>query len=86
MAGLASISVNCWPWEGAVALKETRDAMTHYHVIRNWLWLGAVESLDDAAALLRTPAGFDQDGYKILCKPLLTGKYEIVMLNDPAAR
>ena len=80
MAGLASISVNCWPW------KETRDAMTHYHVIRNWLWLGAVESLDDAAALLRTPAGFDQDGYKILCKPLLTGKYEIVMLNDPAAR
>ena len=86
MDGLASISVNCWPWEGAVALKETRDAMTHYHVIRNWLWLGAVESLDDAAALLRTPAGFDQDGYKILCKPLLTGKYEIVMLNDPAAR
>lgn len=86
MAGLASISVNCWPWEGAVALKETRDAMTHYHVIRNWLWLGAVESLDDAAALLRTPAGFDQDGYKILCKPLLTGKYEIAMLNDPAAR
>ncbi len=85
MAGSASISVNCWPWEGAVALKETRDAMTHYHVIRNWLWLGAVESLDDAAALLRTPAGFDQDGYKILCKPLLTGKYEIVMLNDPAA-
>ncbi|MCM8523748.1 excinuclease Cho [Enterobacter hormaechei] len=86
MAGLASISVNCWPWEGAVALKETRDAMTHYHIIRNWLWLGAVESLDDATALLRTPAGFDQDGYKILCKPLLTGKYEIIVLSDPAAR
>lgn len=86
MAGLASISVKCWPWEGAVALKETRDAMTHYHIIRNWLWLGAVESLDDATALLRTPAGFDQDGYKILCKPLLTGKYEIIVLNDPAAR
>ncbi len=86
MAGLASISVNCWPWEGAVALKETRDAMTHYHIIRNWLWLGAVESLDDATALLRTPAGFDQDGYKILCKPLLTGKHEIIVLSDPAAR
>lgn len=54
MAGLASISVNCWPWEGAVALKETRDGMTHYHIIRNWLWLGAVENLDDATALLRT--------------------------------
>lgn len=86
MAGLASISVNCWPWEGAVALKETRDAMTHYHIIRNWLWLGAVESLDDATALLRTPAGFDQDGYKILCKPLIIGKYEIIVLSDPAAR
>ncbi|MBU5665765.1 endonuclease, partial [Enterobacteriaceae bacterium S32_ASV_15] len=34
----------------------------------------------------RTPAGFDQDGYKILCKPLLTGKYEIIVLSDPAAR
>ena len=68
-----------------MALKETRDAMTHYHIIRNWLWLGAVESLDDATALLRTPAGFDQDGYKILCKPLLTGKHEIIVLSDPAA-
>ncbi len=39
--------------------------MTQYHVIHNWLWLGAVESLDQAAELTRLPAGFDQDGYKI---------------------
>jgi Excinuclease Cho len=86
MAGLASISVNCWPWEGAVALKECGDGLTHYHIIHNWLWLGAVENLTDAAGLLRAPAGFDQDGYKILCKPLLGGQYEIVSLSGPAAR
>jgi excinuclease Cho len=82
---LAALSVTCWPWEGAVALKETSTELTHYHIINNWLWLGAVESLTDAAALLRTPAGFDQDGYKILCKLLLSGDYEIIALNGQAA-
>ncbi|PQN46111.1 endonuclease, partial [Shigella dysenteriae] len=47
-----------------------------YHIIQTWLWLGAV-------TLIRTPAGFDHDGYKILCKPLLSGNYEITEL-DPA--
>ncbi|STK73722.1 excinuclease Cho [Escherichia coli] len=45
--------------------------MTQYHIIQNWLWLGAVNSLEEATTLIRTPAGFDHDGYKILCKPLL---------------
>lgn len=54
--------------------------MTQYHIIHNWLWLGSVTNLDDAGALLRTPAGFDHDGYKILCKPLLGGEYEITEL------
>ncbi len=40
--------------------------MTQYHVIHNWLWLGAVESPDQAAELTRLPADLDQDGYKIL--------------------
>ncbi|HDR2158632.1 TPA: excinuclease Cho [Enterobacter cancerogenus] len=86
LAGLTSISVNCWPWDGAVALKETREGMTHYHIIHNWLWLGAVDSLSGASELLRTPAGFDHDGYKILCKPLLAGSYEIITLSDLPAR
>ena len=59
--------------------------MTQYHIVHNWLWLGAVDTLQDAATLLRTPAGFDHDGYKILCQPVLTGKYEIISLNDLAA-
>ncbi|MGC0093369.1 endonuclease, partial [Enterobacter asburiae] len=85
LTGLAAISVNCWPWESAVALKEVGEAMTQYHIVNNWLWLGAVDDLNDAATLLRTPAGFDHDGYKILCKPVLAGKFEIIVLNDPAA-
>jgi len=84
--GLAALSVTCWPWQGAIALKETRDDMTHYHIIHNWFWLGAVDTLDDATALLRAPAGFDHDGYKILCKPLLAGGYEIIELSVPEAR
>ena len=73
----------CWPWQGAVALKEQHPEMTQYHIIQNWLWLGAVNSLEEATTLIRTPAGFDHDGYKILCKPLLSGNYEITEL-DPA--
>ena len=75
--------VVCWPWQGAVALKEQHPEMTQYHIIQNWLWLGAVNSLEEATTLIRTPAGFDHDGYKILCKPLLSGNYEITEL-DPA--
>ncbi|MGQ7033217.1 hypothetical protein ACUN9W_18710, partial [Escherichia coli] len=52
-------------------------------VLDVWLWLGAVNSLEEATTLIRTPAGFDHDGYKILCKPLLSGNYEITEL-DPA--
>lgn len=86
LAGLASLRVNCWPWEDAVALKETGETMTQYHIIHNWLWLGAVERLSDASGLIRAPAGFDHDGYKILCKPLLSGEYEVIALNVPEAR
>lgn len=80
---LERLRVVCWPWKGAVALKEQHPEMTQYHIIQNWLWLGAVNSLEEATMLIRTPAGFDHDGYKILCKPLLSGNYEITEL-DPA--
>ncbi|MPV21424.1 excinuclease Cho [Escherichia coli] len=70
------------------ALKEQHPEMTQYHIIQNWLWLGAVNSLKEATTLIRAPAGFDHDGYKILCKPLLSGNYEITELgpvNDQQA-
>ena len=51
-----------------------------YAVGANWLG-GAVNSLKEATTLIRAPAGFDHDGYKILCKPLLSGNYEITELD-----
>ena len=59
--------------------------MNQYHIINYWRWLGAVDDVNDAATLLRTPAGFDHDGYIILCKPVFTGKYEVIELSAPAA-
>lgn len=73
----------CWPWRGPVALKESSGEMTQYHIIHNWLWLGSVDSLDEAASLPRPQASFDQDGYKILCKPLITGLHDITELPWP---
>lgn len=83
LASLERLRVVCWPWKNAIALRESRPEMTQYHIINNWLWLGAVDSLDEAATLMRTPSGFDQDGYKILCKPLISGACDIIEL-DPA--
>lgn len=81
LASLEKLRVICWPWKSAIALKESRPEMTQYHIINNWLWLGAVDSLEAAASLGQAPAGFDHDGYKILCKPLISGNCEIIELT-----
>lgn len=80
-AAMARMQLVCWPWRGPVGLRETGSEKTQYHIIHNWLWLGAVDSLEEASELLRTPAGFDNDGYKILCKPMMSGLYDIIELN-----
>ncbi len=88
LEALERVRVICWPWSNAIALQETRAEMTQYHIINNWLWLGAVSTLDEAATLARMPAGFDHDGYKILCRPVLSGQYDIIELrpeNGPAS-
>ncbi|HHS9685235.1 excinuclease cho (excinuclease ABC alternative C subunit) [Raoultella ornithinolytica] len=80
-ARMAQMQLVCWPWPGAVALEEKGPDLTHYHVIHNWLWLGSVETLEQAESLTRQPAGFDHDGYKILCKPLLSGRFTLHPLS-----
>ena len=82
---LAQLQLVCWPWPGAIALREQSGDLTQYHIIRNWLWLGTVDSLQEAETLCRLPAGFDHDGYKILCKPLLAENAQIVALGDGSA-
>lgn len=83
---LASVRVNCWPHPGAIGLVERLDdadaPLTQVHVIRNWCYLGTVERIQDAHALTSVAAGFDADGYKILCKPILSGEVEIVPLTQ----
>ncbi|WP_052283258.1 excinuclease Cho [Kluyvera genomosp. 1] len=74
---LAHLQVLCWPWEGAVALEEQGEFLTQYHVIHNWFWLGAVSSLTDVHTLSSVASGFDHDGYKTLCRPMLSGNYPI---------
>lgn len=81
-ASMAQLQLVCWPWPGPVALEETGPDMTRYHVIHNWLWLGAVKTLAQAQTLTQLPAGFDHDGYKILCKPLLRGDFTLHPLGS----
>ncbi|HDT6507022.1 TPA: excinuclease Cho [Klebsiella aerogenes] len=77
LSQMSKLQLVCWPWAGPVALEERGPDMIQYHIIHNWLWLGAADSLAQAAELTTLPAGFDHDGYKILCKPLLSGEYPL---------
>ena len=84
LAALDSVRVNCWPYPGAIGLVERLDdaeRMTQIHVIRNWCYLGSVEHVEQAKALSSVVAGFDADGYKILCQPILGQQAEIVPLH-----
>lgn len=90
---LEAIRVACWPYPGAVGLVERwvegsavdlegkdEAVFTQIHVIRNWCYLGSVERIEDAGALDRVATAFDADGYKILCRPMLTGSLELIGL------
>ncbi|MFD1802745.1 excinuclease Cho [Mixta tenebrionis] len=80
LQALEKVRVICWPWPGAVALVEEGPQETQMHIIHNWFYLGSVSRLDEAKGLTSPPQGFDNDGYKYLCRPLLSGKYPIIPL------
>lgn len=82
VAALEQNRVVCWPWRGAIALREQGIDMVQYHIIHHWLWLGAVSNLDEARELIIAAPSFDSDGYKILCKPIICGEYEITDLSE----
>lgn len=77
---LESIQVQCWPFPGAIALVERYNDEVQMHVIAQWCYLGSVLEPRDGQALARQAAGFDADGYKILCRPILGGQAEIIPL------
>jgi len=78
---LEAVRLQCWPWEGAVGVVEQGEHMKQIHVINNWLYLGSVTDIAEAQTLCTTPPGFDSDGYKILCKPLLKGSLPVIPLS-----
>lgn len=80
VAALERVRVQCWPWQGAVGVVEKGERQKQIHVINNWFYLGSVNDIDAAGELSSTPPGFDSDGYKILCRPIISGKYPIIPL------
>ena len=80
MASLDGLRVACWPYPGAIGLVERDGDDCQIHVVRNWCYLGSVRTEADARQLDGVATGFDADGYKILCKPVLCGNAEIIQL------
>lgn len=79
-AALQKLQVHCWPYPGAVGLQERWEDWTQLHVIHHWCYLGSAADADQARALTTQASGFDADGYKILCQPMLSGTHELVPL------
>jgi excinuclease Cho len=73
---LEGLRVACWPYPSAIGLVERHEDLVQIHVVRNWCYLGSVSDIAQARTLDRVAAAFDADGYKILCKPLLSGQVE----------
>ncbi|SUX28072.1 Excinuclease cho [Cedecea davisae] len=81
LMALEQVRLICWPWKQAVAIVESGPELTQYHIIDHWFYLGSVEQLEQARTLRQPPDGFDNDGYKILCKLMLSGEYEVIELG-----
>jgi excinuclease Cho len=82
-SSLLALRVECWPYPGAVGLVECDDELTQIHVVKHWCYLGSAPTPEAARQLSQTAsqvaANFDADGYKILCRPVLTGSVEIMV-------
>jgi excinuclease Cho len=81
---LLALRVECWPYPGAVGLVERDEELTQIHVVKHWCYLGSAPNPEAARQLSQVASqvaeGFDADGYKILCRPLLTQSVEILAL------
>ena len=78
LTSLLGLRVECWPHEGAIGLVERDAELTQIHVVNHWCYLGSAATPDEARQLSTLAAGFDADGYKILCRPVLTRSVELL--------
>jgi excinuclease Cho len=74
------LRVVAWPYPGAVGLVERGPDLTQIHVVRDWHYLGSAPTKAKARKLDAVVAGFDNDGYRILVKPVLSQSYEMLQL------
>jgi len=79
-AALEALRVATWPYAGAVGIVEDGPDLTRIHVVRDWHYLGSAPTRARARRLDRVVEGFDNDGYRILVEPLLSGRYGIMLL------
>ena len=77
---LEGLRVACWPYHGAIGLVEKNEEELQIHVVNHWHYLGSVREVGEAKTLKQVATSFDADGYKILCKPILSGRSEIILL------
>lgn len=82
MNALERVKMKCWPWRGPVGLVEQGKRETAIHIIDHWFYLGSVSDISQADRLHTSAKGFDQDGYKLLCYPLLSGQYPVIPLTS----
>ena len=81
LEALETLRVACWPHAGAIGLRERdEEGLEQIHVIRQWCYLGSADTPAQARTLDQPAAGFDADGYKILCRPLLSGTADLLPL------
>ena len=78
---LSDWQLRCWPYPDSVAIVEQRPGMTDYLVVKNWCFLGRAPSLKAARALRAQAAGFDADGYQILCAPMFKDDARVISLE-----
>lgn len=78
---LEEYSIAAWPYAGAIALKESFGRLKQYHVLHNWRYHGSHKSERSLKNYkLNQNTLFDADMYKILVKPILYDKADIIAL------
>ena len=82
MERLEGLRLACWPYPGRIGLVESDGVDCQIHVVHNWCYLGSAPDVAAARRLDTLVAGFDADGYKILCDPVMRGRVEIIPLPD----
>lgn len=80
LQALQAIQVTCWPYPGAIGLVESWEGQEQIHVIHQWCYLGSADTEAQARTLQQPATGFDADGYRILCKPVLGGTHPLISL------